>query len=148
MNKNLTLYNTVHATALIIKESGILIRGKSGSGKSSLALNLINEAKNIGLFSRLVSDDRVRLFATHDALIALPHPVIEGKIELRGIGVMPIDYEKSCVLRVVIDIDDNPPRMPEFANETVEISGIKLLWIKIKMNEISTSAVMHFLKKH
>ncbi len=139
-------YETIHATAIIIKECGVLIRGKSGAGKSSLALSLIDQAKSRGLFSELVSDDRVRLFATQAYLIALSHPAIEGLIELRGIGILPIAYEKSCVLRLVIDIEDNPPRLPDPKDEMIEISGIKLFRMKSKIGGNSAGAIMHSLK--
>ncbi len=146
MNDHFFPYETIHATALVIGECGILIRGKSGAGKSSLALSMISEAKNSHLFARLVSDDRVRLFATHSHLIALVHPSIEGLIEVRQIGIINLDYEKSCVVRLVIDLEDNPPRMIAIEDETVEILGVKLLYLKLKRNELLTNSILVFLK--
>ena len=51
----------IHASAIAIAEAGIVIRGASGSGKSRLALALIEVARCAGVFARLVGDDRIRL---------------------------------------------------------------------------------------
>ena len=50
---------TVHATAIVIGETGVLIRGRSGSGKSSLALALVARVRLAGGFAAFVADDRV-----------------------------------------------------------------------------------------
>ena len=55
---------TIHACALVIGETGVLIRGASGAGKSSLVLALLEAAAAKGLFARLVADDRVALRAS------------------------------------------------------------------------------------
>ena len=52
---------TVHATAIVIGETGVLIRGRSGSGKSSLALALVARVRLAGGFAAFVADDRVAL---------------------------------------------------------------------------------------
>lgn len=49
----------VHGTAAVVGEAGVLIRGASGAGKSSLALALVDAAAARGLFARLVGDDRI-----------------------------------------------------------------------------------------
>ena len=77
---------TVHAACVVLGEAGVLIRGESGAGKSSLALGLIEAAPAHGLFGALVADDRVRITCAHGRLVARPHPAIAGRIELRGLG--------------------------------------------------------------
>lgn len=146
MDNQISPYKTVHATALVIGEMGVLVRGKSGSGKTALALKLIGEARKNGMFARLVSDDRVRLFATHLHLVATPHPEIKGKIEIRGIGVIPIEYEKSCILKLVIDLAEIPLRMPDTTDEMTEISGLKLRCINMMSRKSSICGILHFLK--
>ena len=100
----------IHATALVIGESGLLLRGVSGSGKSSLASSLLNEAARRGLFARLVGDDRVGLSIVSGRLIARPHPSIAGLIERRGLGIVESAHEAACVIKLVLDLE--PPDTP------------------------------------
>jgi HPr kinase/phosphorylase len=103
-----------HATALAIGEAGILIRGRSGAGKSRLALELMAEARRRGVFGRLVGDDRIALASRGARLIARGHPAIAGQIESRGEGILDLDCEPAVVIRLVIDLGDGaaPERLP------------------------------------
>src|SRR5947209_227017 len=94
----------IHATALAIRETGILIRGASGSGKSRLALELIGEASRRGLFARLVGDDRIAIAARAGRLIARGHPAIAGRIESRGEGILNVSHEGAVVVRLLVDL--------------------------------------------
>ncbi len=82
-----------HATALLVGASGLLLRGPPGSGKSGLALRLIDAAQGRGLFARLIGDDRVLLESCNGRLIARPHEAIAGAIELRALGIVRLPYE-------------------------------------------------------
>jgi serine kinase of HPr protein (carbohydrate metabolism regulator) len=95
---------SIHATAVIIGEAGVLIRGPSGAGKSALALALIAAAARAGRFARLVGDDRVRLSVNHGRLIARGHPAVAGRIERRGQGVEATAHEGAAVVRLVVDL--------------------------------------------
>ena len=95
---------SIHATAVIIGEAGVLIRGPSGAGKSALALALIAAAARAGRFARLVGDDRVRLSVSHGRLIARGHPAVAGRIERRGQGVEATAHEGAAVVRLVVDL--------------------------------------------
>ena len=79
----------IHASTIAIGEAGVLIRGKSGAGKSVLALALITLAKQEGLFARLVADDRTALSARGGRLLARPVAPLEGLVERRGFGRSP-----------------------------------------------------------
>ena len=65
--------STVHASAVLVGARAVLIRGPSGSGKSRLALELI-EAGHAGRlrFARLVADDRVHLEAAGGQIAGAP----------------------------------------------------------------------------
>jgi HPr kinase/phosphorylase len=118
---------TIHGCALIIGETGVLIRGKSGAGKSSLAMALLEAAAAKGMFSRLVADDRVALHAAGDRLIAAPHPALAGLVEQRGSGILPIDHEKSARISCVIDlVEGGGDRMPEAGDLQAEVEGVPL----------------------
>ncbi len=79
---------TVHASAVLTGSRAMLIRGPAGSGKSRLALALIEAAASGRIrFARLVADDRVELTAGHGRLLVRPPPALAGLIEVRGVGV-------------------------------------------------------------
>src|SRR5947208_5869041 len=96
---------TVHASAVLAGARAVLIRGPAGAGKSQLALALIAAAQS-GLlrFARLVGDDRVHLEACHGRVLVRPAPPIAGLIELRGLGVRKLDYERLAVVGWVVDL--------------------------------------------
>jgi hypothetical protein len=105
----------LHASALAIKEAGVLIRGASGSGKSRLALALITAARARGAFSRLIGDDRIKLENCSGRLIARGHSHILGQIEQRGVGILRLPFLPAAVIRLVVDLApaDQAPRHPE-----------------------------------
>ena len=121
----------VHATVVVVGEAGVLIRGASGSGKSALALALMDGATRQGLFTKLVGDDRVQLTASAHRLMAKGHPAIAGLIEERGTGILPVGHEPAAIIRCVVDFTaqeppGGPPRLPEPADLQVRLEGIDL----------------------
>jgi HPr kinase/phosphorylase len=117
----------IHATCVVIGEAGILIRGLSGSGKSSLALQLLTDAARAGRFSRLVGDDRVEIAALNGRLVARPVKPIEGRLEVRGVGIVGLAHEPAAVVRLVVDCAaEAPARMPEGADAVAIVAGIAL----------------------
>lgn len=123
---------SIHAAAVIVGEAGILIRGVSGAGKSSLALALVEAARARGLFASLVADDRVLLEARAGRLIARPHPAIAGQVERRGQGIGPIVHEPVAVLRCVMDFAPAlgelgaPDRLPDEGDDKTMIQNVQL----------------------
>lgn len=116
---------TVHASALAVGMTGVLIRGESGSGKSALALGLIMADRRR---CRLVADDRVILTAKGDRLIASAPPEIAGLLEVRGQGLLPFPHVSSVAIGLVVDIvaPGAAPRMPEPAEARTELWGVAL----------------------
>lgn len=112
---------TLHATCVVIGEAGILIRGPSGAGKSTLALKLLTGVLARDGFVRLVADDRVALSARRGRLLARPVPPLEGLLEIRGRGLVRVDHEPACVVRLVVDLVADALRLPEAGDLVVEI---------------------------
>ena len=83
---------TVHATALVVDGTGILISGHSGSGKSELALDLIDQCRLRGISANLVGDDRLYLDVRPEGIHARVPDTIAGLIEVRGSGIHRIDF--------------------------------------------------------
>jgi len=118
---------STHASCVVIGEAGVLIRGPSGSGKSRLARDLITEARRAGRFAALVADDRVVLHPCGDRLVAETPPRLAGLLEIRGFGIVVVDYEPTTVIRLVVDCEEEyPPRMLERRDRTVDVHGIVL----------------------
>ncbi len=119
---------TIHASAVAVAEAGILIRGRSGSGKSSLAISLLTAAAQAGRFGRLVGDDRIALDCRNGRLIARGHPLIRGMIELRGQGILRLPHEPAVVLRLIVDLlpAEEVARYPDVEAAHVELCGAKL----------------------
>lgn len=119
---------TVHATAVVIGAAGVLIRGRPGAGKSTLALDLVERRTAAGSFAALIADDRVHLSAAGGRLIARRPGRIAGLIEVRGVGILPVPSEAAAVIRLVIDLEpaESVARLPEAADDRVILEGISL----------------------
>lgn len=92
---------THHATCVRLGAAGVLIRGASGAGKSSLALRLIDRG------ALLVADDRVCLEPTTEGLQASPPARLAGLLEVRGLGVCrlpPLATVASARVVLVVDL--------------------------------------------
>jgi serine kinase of HPr protein (carbohydrate metabolism regulator) len=94
----------VHATCVALRTRrgwrGVLLRGPSGSGKSDLALRLIDGG------ARLVSDDQTELVAKPGKLIARAPGTIAGLIEVRGVGIVRLARDQLVTQAAVVLIVD------------------------------------------
>ena len=119
---------TIHASAVLAGARAVLIRGPAGSGKSRLALNLIQAAANGQLiFARLVADDRVHVEAAHDRLIARPPAALAGLLEVRGLGILHLPYEPMAVVSWVVDLGVAAPlRIPDDSTAHAVVAGVRI----------------------
>ena len=124
----------IHATAIAIDEQAILLCGESGSGKSDLALRLIEQG------AQLVSDDRAELINRGAELVAFPPPSIKGLLEVRELGVLRFHSIDSAIVRLVVELDSTHPleRMPELEMKTIE--GVKIACVCLNPFYQSTPA--------
>lgn len=120
-----------HASAVLLGEHAVLIRGAPGSGKTSLALALI-EAGDGARFARLIGDDRVALEHRHGRLVARPDPAIAGLVERRGLGLTPIRHEEAGVVALVVDLAaEAAARLPEPEELVATVEGVTLPRLKL-----------------
>ena len=98
---------TLHASTVAIEGRAVLISGPSGSGKSDLALRLLDRG------FALVSDDQTVVKRRGDLLIASAPPSIAGKIEVRGIGIVDIDHVEDVPLALVVELTSEMERLPD-----------------------------------
>ena len=122
----------LYATAITYCDYGVLIRGPSGSGKSDLALRLIDDGAS------LIADDQVIIKAVRQKLYLSPPDSISGLIEVRGIGVIKINYVRDIRLHLIIDLDQGNKiqRIPIMNKELIK--NISVPVFNLNAFEIST----------
>ena len=119
---------TIHASAVLVGARAILIQGPSGSGKSRLAMALL-DAASAGLipFARLVADDRCHLETAHGRLLVRPAPVLAGLIEVRGLGIRRVPHEPVAVVGTIVDLGvPKTSRLPSDASRETVVGDVKL----------------------
>ena len=113
-----------HSTSVVIEDFGILIKGQSGSGKSDLALRLIDSG------ATLISDDLTICKKIGDYLYLYPHSKTKGLLEVREIGIMTVPYVENIKLNLVVELVEKKfERIPRVMN--CSILGLKFPKIKI-----------------
>ena len=110
---------TIHASTVAIGGRAVLIGGPSGSGKSDLALRLIDRG------AVLVSDDYTIVRRSGSELVADAGPNIAGKMEVRGLGVVELPIAGDVPVALFVDLAAPPARLPE-PGETRTLAGIAI----------------------
>ena len=125
---------TVHATAVLVGDRAVLIRGPSGSGKSRLAFGLILAGRTGQIPPAvLVGDDRVRLAANAGNLIVRPAPELAGLIEIRGLGIRRIGHAEEATVGLVVDLAaEDAARLPPAEAISAEIYGVLIPRIPVQ----------------
>ncbi len=112
------------ASCVALDGRAVLIEGPPGSGKSSLALALIDRGAS------LIGDDGVTLEVREDVLWASPPPNIAGKLEIRNVGIVDLPTVEAPVALILV-MDAKAPRHIEHPNmATIEKCDLPLvrLW--------------------
>jgi serine kinase of HPr protein (carbohydrate metabolism regulator) len=131
----------IHATALVLGDRGVLIRGMSGSGKTMLAMALIAGFQSQGRFARLVGDDQLFPTARNGRLVVRAPGTIAGFAEIPGIGPQPLPYLPYAVIDRVVRL---VPRgeAPRLADRQVElIAGIELPLLDLAARNTAAAAL-------
>ena len=133
----------IHSTSVVIDDNGVLILGDSGSGKSDLALRLIDNG------ATLISDDISICRKNSNNIYLYCPPEIKGLLEVREIGIITVPFVERIKLRLVVNLNNNNnnERFPK--DSCFRILGIKIpiiniegknssavAKIKVKLNEI------------
>jgi hypothetical protein len=96
----------IHASCVAIGTQGVLLVGDSGTGKSDLALRLIDAG------ARLVADDRTILFVAKGALHARSPESIKGLLEIRGLGIVAFPARSFVKIALVVRLGAEGARLP------------------------------------
>src|SRR5688500_9030909 len=122
---------TIHASTVALEGRAVLITGRSGSGKSDLALRLIDR----GFI--LVSDDQTLVRRSGDQLIASAPTNIAGKLEIRGLGIVDIQAASDVPVALLVELTSDMQRLPEDSRER-SVLGVPLPLVSI--DAMATSA--------
>ncbi len=98
---------TLHATGVAIGGQAVLLEGVSGTGKSDLALRLIDRG------AILISDDQTLLIRQGQQLVARAPGTIRGQIEVRGLGIVTMPHVDDVPVALIVRLGTEPMRMPE-----------------------------------
>ena len=107
----------LHGTAIAIGGEAVLLRGPSGCGKSDLALRSLGSTESclVRASFQLVADDQVVVRRSGDRLLVCPPPALEGLIEVRGLGILPVPHLAQAPLMLIAELSDrqNLDRLPD-----------------------------------
>ena len=115
---------TIHASTVALDGRAVLIGGPSGSGKSDLALRLLDR----GFI--LVSDDQTIVRRDGDRLIAAAPPTIAGKLEVRGIGIVDMATAGDVPVALLVELTSDIQRIPDDGQER-PILGVPIPLVSI-----------------
>jgi serine kinase of HPr protein (carbohydrate metabolism regulator) len=121
---------TVHATSVAINGHGLLIMGASGSGKSDLALRLIDRG------ATLISDDYTIASARDGQLLLSAPQTIAGSMEIRHLGIVETAHVENIPAALAIRLEEQPARMPEHF-PTIQLAGLALPTVGLAGREAS-----------
>lgn len=113
-----------HASCVAIDGRAVLIEGPPGSGKSSLALMLIERG------AQLIGDDGIRLESGDGRLQASPPPNIEGLLEVRNLGIISFPVAPPTPVALVVRFDPEAPRFID-QSEPVAIAGCTVPLVRL-----------------
>jgi HPr kinase/phosphorylase len=122
----------LHATCVAIDGRAVLLLGPSGSGKSDLALRLIDRG------AVLVSDDQTDLAATDGTVFASAPTTIAGLIEVRGLGIVALPFVARVPVALAVRLGEPVVRMPE-TGLTEMFTGLAIPLLRVDSREASAT---------
>ncbi len=115
---------SVHASTVAMDGRAVLITGRSGVGKSDLALRLLDRGFT------LVSDDRTIVRKEGDRLVASAPPTIAGKLEVRGVGIVEMETATDVPVALVVELTSDIQRLPDDSRERL-VLGVSVPLVTI-----------------
>jgi len=139
-----------HCSVVVVEGAGMLIEGSSGSGKTSLALGLVDTAAARGLKAVLVSDDQAMIEVRAGRLVASAPAAICGLAEIRGHGIASFPFQPACEVSLVARMvpDGEVARMPE--PERTAMMGVTLPLVRLpeRHEQQSVRILLAWLGEH
>jgi len=140
LNSKMSKRISFHGTFVDISGVGVLIRGKSGLGKSEVALELVRRGH------QLVADDRVDVYQRELGIVVGEAPeLLKEYLEIRGIGIVNVvklfgakAYKENKKLMLIVDLERWDPKVDYdrlgITDETVQVFDTDISFIKIPVS--------------
>lgn len=129
----------IHGSAVLVGEHGVLIRGASGSGKSSIVRALMDRASYRGMFAALVSDDQCAVREMSGRLLCAAPGILRGGLEVRGSGLHRADFEESAILHLLVDLVE-PNQSVRFGEDAAtHLQGVAIGHLILPKSEIDAA---------
>ena len=126
-----------HGTAFILGDKGVLVRGRSGAGKTTLALSLIEMCTARGRFASLVADDQIFLEAHGGRLVCAVPESIAGLAEFRGMGPGGTAFEPWMIVDLVVNLVERDAAPRYSSGDDVVLEGCRIPCLELPKHEIA-----------
>lgn len=138
---------SIHASAVLVGDRAVLIRGPSGSGKSRLAFALILSGRAGQIpATTLIGDDRLILSVNDGMVYAQGVPELAGMIEIYGLGIRKCEFAHSGAIGLVVDLAaSDAERLPPAKALKTTLSGLELPRIPVASGRDPMPLVVGFL---
>lgn len=147
LSEKLAPVDNLYGVMMNIYGRGIMITGKSGIGKSELALDLINRGH------MLVADDRIDVTRVHTSIMCTAPKLLKRMLEIRGLGIVDVtrmfganSYLNKCQLDFVIKLVKFDERIETDRlnpiNEARNILGLDVPMLTIPITEGKSLSVI------
>jgi serine kinase of HPr protein (carbohydrate metabolism regulator) len=123
----------LHASTVALDGRAVMISGPSGSGKSDLALRLIDRG------FALVSDDQTLVRKEDGRVLASAPLTIRGKLEIRGIGIVEMASIDDVPVALFVELTGAMQRMPDDSRERL-VLDVKVPLINVDAMTASAPA--------
>ena len=131
----------LHASTVAIDGRAVMLTGPSGTGKSDLALRLLD--RGFGL----VSDDQTLVRLSGERLLASAPPTIAGQLEIRGIGIVAVDHLSDVPVALIVELSRDFDRFPDEGRERA-ILGVPVPLVAVDAMTASAASKVAFGLKH
>lgn len=138
----------VHATTVAFSGRAVMLRGPSGSGKSELALRLMEQSGTglgrLNLRAQLIADDQTEVFMRRGKLWVRCPKTIAGQMEMRGLGIFNVKPGKACPLALIVDLQPAAKieRMPEAADLLTTLLDQQVPRIMLDASQPSAASIL------
>jgi serine kinase of HPr protein (carbohydrate metabolism regulator) len=138
----------VHSTTVAFAGRGVMLRGPSGSGKSELALRLMEQSGTglgrVNLKANLIADDQTEVFERKSKLWVRCPKTITGQMEMRGLGIFSVKPAKPCPLALVVDLQPAATieRMPEPEDLLTTLLGQQVPRIMLDASQPAAASIL------
>jgi serine kinase of HPr protein (carbohydrate metabolism regulator) len=133
MSTRILSSETTHASTVAVDGRAVLISGPSGSGKSDLALRLLDRGFT------LVSDDQTIVRRDGNRLLASAPPTIKGKLEIRGVGIVEMETVTDVPVALYVELTSEIVRLPDDRRER-PVLGVNLPLISVDAQTASAAS--------